>query len=307
MFYDSYTISGWRAEKSIKSLLEEMVDFNERFISERRPYQYTQNSHVCWDEEREIPEKNFSHLVLECEERLVKDIDNFLADEQWYQERGILYKRGYLFSGEAGNGKTSLCFAIGNYVGWSVHFLSLNDINNDTDLFSLFGQLGQRSIVVLEDVDAAFNKRDGEQTGVSFSALLNCLDGAFSAEKSITILTTNHPEKIDPALIRRGRVDCHVEINNPSLEMINKYITKFYTIQNKKVLEIEDFKNNISMADIQNHCLDYRADLQGCVVAIKKEIKVRDSALKNRGLAHEAKFADRNQEDLTESGICKTH
>merc|ERR1712023_417613 len=69
-----------------------------------------------------------------------------------------------------------------------------------------------RSIIVLEDVDALFNGRARRYgTGnMTFSGLLNALDGVGSGAGRLFVLTTNHREKLDPALIRSGRVDSHV-------------------------------------------------------------------------------------------------
>jgi chaperone BCS1 len=74
------------------------------------------------------------------------------------------------------------------------------------------------AIILLEDVDAVFSERSAGKSagGVSFSGLLNALDGVASQEGRLFFMSTNHIEKLDPALIRPGRCDVKVELNRAS-------------------------------------------------------------------------------------------
>jgi chaperone BCS1 len=104
--------------------------------------------------------------------------------------------------------------------------------------------------MLMEDVDAVFAKREAKEK-VSFSALLNCLDGIFYREGIITILTTNHPENLDSALTRDGRVDMQVEFTNPQEKEVKEYVSLFYGTE----MNGEIYKGSDSMAAIQNLCL----------------------------------------------------
>ena len=74
-------------------------------------------------------------------------------------------------------------------------------------------QAPKNAILVFEDVDAAFNGREAEGAdGVSFSGLLNAIDGVAAQEGRALFMTTNHIERLDPALIRPGRADMHQEL-----------------------------------------------------------------------------------------------
>ena len=91
----------------------------------------------------------------------------------------------------------------------------------------------ERSIVLIEDVDAAFNKRvqtsaDGYQSSVTFSGFLNALDGVASGEERIIFMTTNHPERLDPALVRPGRVDLNILVDDASPAQARRLFDKFY-------------------------------------------------------------------------------
>src|SRR5690606_38276676 len=72
-----------------------------------------------------------------------------------------------------------------------------------------------RCVVVIEDVDRAFHARERTEDAnknLTFSGLLNAIDGISAKEGRILVLTTNHPEVLDPALVRPGRVDRKFEV-----------------------------------------------------------------------------------------------
>jgi len=100
----------------------------------------------------------------------------------------------------------------------NICYLNLSgDSLNDDSLNRLLNSTPTQSIILLEDIDAIFVGREsvrGAKTGVSFSGLLNALDGVRSQEGRILFMTTNHREKLDPALLRPGRADYHVLLDN---------------------------------------------------------------------------------------------
>jgi mitochondrial chaperone BCS1 len=144
------------------------------------------------------------------ETELFKDLDRFLHSRDLYRQRGIPWRRGYLLYGPPGTGKSSLIQAIASYYDRQLVSLSLTDMD-DSALLRAWSEITATSIIALEDIDSVFEGRRslGE---LSFSALLNTLDGAGAVEGSIAILTTNHRERLDPALIRPGRCDREFEL-----------------------------------------------------------------------------------------------
>eukprot|EP01111_Echinosteliopsis_oligospora_P002237 TRINITY_DN1326_c0_g3_i1.p2 TRINITY_DN1326_c0_g3~~TRINITY_DN1326_c0_g3_i1.p2 ORF type:complete len:167 (-),score=47.37 TRINITY_DN1326_c0_g3_i1:94-594(-) len=104
----------------------------------------------------------------------------------------------------------------------------------------IYKQFPKKSIVVLEDVDAVFTKRkksDESYTKVTFSGLLNALDGVCSADGRIIFMTTNHLEKLSPALIRPGRIDRKILFDYASTYQIEHMFLNFYE---PKEIEAED-------------------------------------------------------------------
>jgi len=135
-------------------------------------------------------------------ERLVTDIRNWLADEEWHIERGIPWKMGCLLEGPPGNGKTALVRAIGEDLDLPIYVFDLTTLYND-ELHRAWSDMlvATPCIALIEDIDSVFEGRKNTVGGhLSFDALLNCLDGAERAHGLITFITTNFPMKLDPAI-----------------------------------------------------------------------------------------------------------
>ncbi|EGA83357.1 Bcs1p [Saccharomyces cerevisiae Lalvin QA23] len=163
-------------------------------------------------------------------EGILDDVYDFMKNGKWYSDRGIPYRRGYLLYGPPGSGKTSFIQALAGELDYNICILNLSE-NNLTDdrLNHLMNNMPERSILLLEDIDAAFNKRSqtGEQgfhSSVTFSGLLNALDGVTSSEETITFMTTNHPEKLDAAIMRPGRIDYKVFVGNATPYQVEKNV-----------------------------------------------------------------------------------
>ncbi|KAF9113219.1 hypothetical protein BGX27_002011 [Mortierella sp. AM989] len=198
-------------------------------------------------------------------ERVVSDVKEFVKNEKWYGDRGIPYRRGYLLYGPPGSGKTSFIQALAGELEYNICILNLSErgLTNDR-LNHLLTNLPERSIMLLEDIDAAFAKRDKTQEGfqsmVTFSGLLNALDGVASSEGRIIFMTTNHIDVLDPALIRPGRVDLREYVGDATPIQIRKMFKRFYEDQddlaNKFVQSLEGSK--VSTAALQGHFVHFK-------------------------------------------------
>ncbi|KOS23030.1 putative mitochondrial chaperone [Escovopsis weberi] len=196
-----------------------------------------------WQRTMTRPNRPFSTVVLDekLKQGLVDDISDYIhpATRRWYSNRGIPYRRGYLLHGPPGTGKSSLSLALAGYFRMAIYIVSLSSLTaTEEGLTSLFSMLPNRCLVLLEDIDTAGLTHTRDQpdsapeataatpssaqpngtttngnpgTGrLSLSGLLNILDGVASKEGRILVMTTNHVEKLDKALIRPGRVDLMV-------------------------------------------------------------------------------------------------
>lgn len=155
-------------------------------------------------------------LPVKQKENIVNDLKWFIENKEWYVQRGIPYHRGYLFDGKPGCGKTSIISALAGEVKRDICSLSLSTIKNDRDLMEAICEADDNAIIALEDIDCATaaartreDDKDEESGGVTLAGLLNILDGVITPDGRIFVMTTNYPERLDPALIRPGRVDVH--------------------------------------------------------------------------------------------------
>lgn len=187
---------------------------------------------LAWKRLTSRPARPLSTVILDeaVKHAFLEDIQHYLhpSTMRWYSDRGIPYRRGYLFYGPPGTGKSSLAFAAAGFLGLNVYMVNLNSQQLTEDaLTQLFLTLPRRCLVLLEDIDAnevtgrrkpAARRRKGKN-GISLSALLNIIDGVAAQEGRVLIMTTNHHEHLDPALIRPGRVDYKLEFQLASRDL----------------------------------------------------------------------------------------
>jgi chaperone BCS1 len=187
---------------------------------------------LAWKRSTSRPARPLSTVILDeaAKKVFLEDIQHYLhpSTMRWYSDRGIPYRRGYLFYGPPGTGKSSLAFAAAGFLGLNVYMLNLNSQQLTEDaLTQLFLTLPRRCLVLLEDIDAnevtgrrkpGARRRKGKN-GISLSSLLNIIDGVAAQEGRVLIMTTNHHEHLDPALIRPGRVDYKLEFQLASRDL----------------------------------------------------------------------------------------
>ncbi|KAJ3340084.1 hypothetical protein HDU93_007426 [Gonapodya sp. JEL0774] len=205
-------------------------------------------------------------------EKILNDVRGFIDNGRWYYDRGIPYRRGYLLYGVPGSGKTSFILALAGHLEYNICVLNLAERGlTDDRLNHLLSHAPHRSLILLEDIDAAFSKREqtdkqGFSSMVTFSGLLNALDGVASSEERIIFMTTNHASQLDPALIRPGRVDVRHEFGWATPHQIRGMFRRFFANADEKLCErfVQSLADrHVSTAMLQGHFVENRdsADL----------------------------------------------
>lgn len=151
--------------------------------------------------------------------RVVEDVKRFESSYEWYRERGIPYRRGYLLEGPPGTGKSSFILALAGHFERPVYIINPATIPNDNILQKAFNAVPSNGILLIEDIDTIniSERRDepveAETPGappkgsITLSGMLNAIDGVMAREGRMLFITSNHANKLDEALIRPGRID----------------------------------------------------------------------------------------------------
>eukprot|EP00928_Gymnodinium_smaydae_P055463 TRINITY_DN3899_c0_g1_i4.p1 TRINITY_DN3899_c0_g1~~TRINITY_DN3899_c0_g1_i4.p1 ORF type:complete len:379 (+),score=64.47 TRINITY_DN3899_c0_g1_i4:64-1200(+) len=212
---------GPTAMRAIQAFLAEVLAESEKTATNTFQVYRWHIKYQFWQRVSRVVARPISSVVLpeQTSQKLVDDFSEFLSEEtgQFYTQHGIPYKRSYLFYGVPGAGKTSMIQALAGKFGRNLCYLSPTHPElSDDNLKSAIEKVPDNAIVVLEDVDALFGKNREKkihQSPLTFSGLLNALDGVGNHDGLIFVLTTNFKEQLDAALIRDGRVDYRVRFD----------------------------------------------------------------------------------------------
>ncbi|OAY78080.1 putative mitochondrial chaperone BCS1-B [Ananas comosus] len=236
-------------------------------------------------------------------QEIVGDLIQFRDSKEYYAEIGKVWKRGYLLFGPPGTGKSSMIAAMANLLNYDVYDLELTAIKNNTELRKLFIETTGKSIIVIEDIDCSLDltgkrnkekKKDEEpnknmppgtnekeeSSKVTLSGLLNFIDGLWSAcgGERIIVFTTNHVEKLDKALIRRGRMDKHIEMSYCGFEAFKVLAKNYLRVDNHhRFDEVRQLLEEVRMtpADVAENLMPKSAgeDADTCLERLVEELK----------------------------------
>ena len=263
----SLKLYGWGKRKSLVNLVQEAKEKYGPSEGKKSIARWSTNywSHVCW-----VPERTMDTVYSDSMEAVLSDISNFQTKQEQYAAKGIPYRRGYMFHGPPGTGKTSSISALANALGMGINTINLSSITGK----SLIDALAHSDkLIVFEDVDAisaANTRKEQAKTSesnssevkstaedifetITLSELLNAIDGSVTGQNLIFIFTTNHPEKLDPALMRPGRIDRKVLFGYMSQNEFKK-MTKVYFDRDCGDCLV---RGDLTAAEAQNNYLTY--------------------------------------------------
>ncbi|XP_027076744.2 AAA-ATPase At3g28600 isoform X2 [Coffea arabica] len=239
-------------------------------------------------------------------QEIIDDLRTFKKAKDYYAKIGKAWKRGYLLYGPPGTGKSTMIAAIANFMDYDIYDLELTSVKSNAELKQLLIDTTSKSVIVIEDIDCSLdltgkrkNKNDGTERDdqannrrVTLSGLLNFIDGIWSAcgQERIIIFTTNHLERLDPALIRRGRMDMHIEMSYCEFEAFKILAKNYLGIDSHPLfreikLLLEEI--NISPCDVAEKLMPKRdsQDAEDCL----KDLILAMEAAERKAKCKEAK------------------
>jgi hypothetical protein len=210
-----------------------------------------------WDEYWETLEKGISRPISTVyldgvEEKIKQTLLDFKSDEtrEMYEKFGISWKYNMLLHGLPGTGKTSLIYSLASELDMNIALLSFTRKMEDSDFMRALRRLPENTILIIEDIDTIFEarkKNDEMKNNITFSALLNTLDGIAHMHGQIIIMTTNHPLVLDKALIRPGRVDKSIEFGYSNKNQVKKMYEIFLPNQIDNFVEFYKKVKNLKL------------------------------------------------------------
>ena len=211
-------------------------------------------------------------IPAETKALILRKIDEFLASRARYAEMAIPWRLGILLEGIPGSGKSSMIAAIGSYLDRAIYLINPAIMEKDSDVQNALTNAGA-GMVVFEDADSvkALHRRKIDEsgrieaeeqkeagTGLTLSGFLNAFDGVASHEGRILILTSNHADVLDPALLRPGRIDLRINIGAIEAPEI---VSMFARLNPGRTITPEQAKPWVGLApaEVQNRLLDGRS------------------------------------------------
>ena len=250
-------------KKVIDDLLKSAIEYSSKKDSDEIICKILKNGN--WRELTRLPKRSLDTIYLpkNKKENIYNDLKNFFELEDEYKKLGIPWKRNYLLEGPPGTGKTSLIFALASCFNLDIYIINLGPSVDDSVFMSSVANLPNKTILLLEDIDALFVERkanDGNKSLVSFSGILNVLDGMARKTGLITFMTTNYKENLDKALIRPSRIDFMMNFTDCEESEIKLMFDKFFPDRKK------DFKKfykkiksfNLRMCILQQFFMECR-------------------------------------------------
>ncbi|WCJ20848.1 P-loop containing nucleoside triphosphate hydrolases superfamily protein [Euphorbia peplus] len=245
-------------------------------------------------------------LPFQLKKEIKDDLIKFRKGKDYYAKIGKAWKRGYLLHGPPGTGKSTMIAAMANFLNYDVYDLELTAVKDNSELRKLLIETSGKSIIVIEDIDCSLDltgqrqakkeedsvddpiakiKKEKEEaekgSKVTLSGLLNFIDGIWSASggERLIVFTTNHVEKLDPALIRRGRMDKHIHLSYCCFEAFKVLAKNYLNVESHDLFpEIEKLlgETNMTPADVAENLMpksdeeDVELCLKSLIDAIKK-------------------------------------
>ncbi|EMS61389.1 putative mitochondrial chaperone bcs1 [Triticum urartu] len=210
----------------------------------------------------------FDTLAMDpAKKQMIKDdLDDFSNSRDYYRRIGKAWKRGYLLHGPPGTGKSTMIAAMANYLKYDIYDIELTTLETNSDLRKLF-------------IETTGN---GER---------------------IIVFTTNHLDKLDPALIRRGRMDMHIEMSYCGFEAFKTLANNYLEVEAHPLFgAVEELLGDVKMtpADVAECLMPSKRsarDADACLARLIDQLKERKAAEEDK----ESEAADAEEDDVQDA------
>ncbi|CAM8937202.1 unnamed protein product [Rhodiola kirilowii] len=266
-----------------------------------------------WESVPFIHPSTFDTLAMDPDKKdeIMNDLNDFASGQSFYQKAGRAWKRGYLLYGPPGTGKSSMIAAMANFLGYDIYDLELTEVQTNSELRKLLMKTSSKSIIVIEDIDCSINltnrnsdtnsnssnsktkkhqydselgMEDSSNNTITLSGLLNFTDGLWSCcgSERIFVFTTNHIEKLDPALMRSGRMDMHIFMSYCSFNSLKILLNNYLDYSDDDLArdvwdELEKFVDRARMtpADVSEHLIKHKRNKAKAVKELIEVMKLK--------------------------------
>lgn len=200
-------------------------------------------------------------------QEITDHLDKWLQNEDIYKKRGLTFKTGILLYGIPGTGKSSLATAIATYLDCSLITIDTTKFQylNISEISDSINADDDRYVVLIDEVDTIFTSRDKEDASdkeiENTSKLLSFLDSPQSPSNVVFVCTTNYYERLDKALVRRGRINLEENLTDISFDTAQKMCYSF-DLGEDKTNELfaryraKGITKSINPSSLQNDILD---------------------------------------------------
>ena len=249
---------------------------------------------------------SIDNLFFEEKERVMKHVLFFQENKEWYEKHGRPYTLGICTYGPPGCGKTSFEKALAKYLNRHLIVIDFETIKSEEELYFIFFEetLGEyripnhQRLYVFPDIDrttdilykdqyktekvipirqSSDSKMKKEKimekkaSSINLSQILNVFDGIMERSGQIFIMSANHPEKLDPAILRPGRVDCKIHFREFGMDLLKKYITNFF--EKEDFLSSRFYSQNVKRLDYKfspSKLFELCVECNGCSMKLEK-------------------------------------
>jgi hypothetical protein len=280
---------GWK-----QNVFYDLVDlFNEKKGGSDDVFIHKFNfSDKSWEQVGKVPVRSIDTFCMDSglKAEIIGKIEDFFNRREWYRKKGLTYKMTDLFYGPPGTGKTTLCKLLAAHFKRDLYVLDLSQQTNES-LIDALSKIKPGSFLLMEDVDQAGNavrdrkkKKDlaeivMDMGGLTMSGMLNAFDGVVGLDNLVILMTTNHPEDLDEAIKRDGRVDNEYLIGELGSKEIFQYMQQMYELNDemRQIWCVPFMAYNMTLpgCEVENAFKNYPEDPRGFIDDVAERVSTR--------------------------------